>query len=77
MWHTSVLNKLDQVVATSYSRNHAEVRNIITFDLIIYPLLCSDDSAAAGAPLRGPAEAGGKQDEDQCVGGDTGHDGNT
>lgn len=25
VWHTSVLNKLDQVVATSYSRNHAEV----------------------------------------------------
>lgn len=27
VWHTSVLNKLDQVVATSYSRNHAEVCN--------------------------------------------------
>merc|ERR1712038_880087 len=25
VWHTSVLSKLDQVVATSYSRNHAEM----------------------------------------------------
>ena len=34
VWHTSVLNKLDQVVATSYSRNHAEVKIIISFYLI-------------------------------------------
>ena len=26
VWHTSVLNKLDQVVATSYTRSQAEVR---------------------------------------------------
>ena len=25
VWHTSILNKLDQVVATSYTRNTAEV----------------------------------------------------
>ena len=37
--------------------------------------LCSDDSAAAGAPLRGSAEEGGKQDEDQCFGSSTGYDG--
>ena len=28
VWHTSVLNKLDQVVATSYTRTKAEVRTV-------------------------------------------------
>ena len=37
--------------------------------------MCSDDGVAAGASVRGPAEAGGQQDENQRVGGDTGHDG--
>ena len=77
VWHTSVLNKLDQVVATSYSRNHAEVciSDIIPWQPDPDLVLCSDDGASAGAPLCRPTEAGGKQDEDQCVRGDTGHDG--
>ena len=31
VWHTSILNKLDQVVATSYTRNTAEVFRNISF----------------------------------------------
>jgi len=36
VWHTSVLNKLDQVVAISYSRNNAEVIIFLYFTLLYY-----------------------------------------
>ena len=38
VWHTSILNKLDQVVATSYTRNPAQVSHQIfqTFSYFMF-----------------------------------------
>ena len=38
-------------------------------------IINSDDSSATSPPLRWPAAKRGKQNQDQRVGGDTGHEG--
>lgn len=62
VWHTSVLNKLDQVVATSYSRNHAEVcvvchsNDMMTLTPVFRWLCCSRRTSTStswgGKPTR-------------------------